>query len=114
MTEKELAKKVWVELDKMIAERVEFQRREEDEEMRNQFGMAVTTLELFGGKLKEILPRPKRKVKKTCKAWVPLFYDRERDRIIPLGIWGTKEGAKGHGYGERPIQEVELSVEVEQ
>ena len=93
MTDKEIAKKVWYLVDMY----------------GDEFGVTVLVKEL-----EKILPRPKRKVKKTSKVWVVSYWHSEDHHVAVAGTYRSEGAARAGVENDGFVQEIELSAEVEE
>ena len=119
MTEKEIAEKVWDLLDKQL---VSASRTFDDTWKEYHLGCRdclATTME----ELEKILPRPKRRVKKTLKRWVAV-YKNPNGSILTGGTFECQDSIDNN-KGERDFKrichleeigrkEIEITLEVEE
>lgn len=108
MTEKEIAEKVWDLLDKQL---VSASRTFDDTWKEYHLGCRdclATTME----ELEKILPRPKRKVKKT--KWVNIYQDDDNESYLVSPLHDNEDEAQHASKGDDAfIDRVTVTFEVE-
>ena len=117
MTEKEIAKKVWDIIDDVIADRQKWKEEARTIEDKVQYEAEMLGVCVVEARIKKILPRPKRKVKKTVKRWTIALWKEDEGEIHSYGAYRTKSEAEKWLFGEEKegtVVEYELSVEVEE
>ena len=113
MTNREWANKVWELFDKQLLSASRTYDDTWDEYHLGCRDCLATTME----ELEAILPRPNRKVKKAEKRWVVSYWSDEHHRVFTAGIYDDEDRATEVGlssHRNHTIQEIEISVEVEE
>ena len=109
MTEKEISEKVWDFID-------EWERAGDVGLVagykKDGYVMAFNRIRM---ELPEILPRPKKKVKKTREVWLLVGFNKSLNTLRTDGnIYSTREEAEEAREEWEIIQRVDISMEVEE
>lgn len=109
MNEKEIAKKIWTIFDDY---RKAVDCRCDDDEFKRLAPVAISQIERA---VERILPRPKKKVKKTMKMWICANWNVIEKVVYPTGLYTVRDEAleAKKKYGGS-MTEIEVFVEVEE
>ena len=123
MTEKELAKKIWKAIDISIASCKAVRDTSVDGSLIHESRVELNQMAIVERKLERIIPRPKKKVKKTLTRWVAV-YSRSDGSLFTGATFEYPNYVRENEEEQRlkqicnlkevGIKEIEITVEVDE
>ena len=115
MTEKEIAEKVWEVIDARVAQLKKWKSESEIPKVIDEYVVEIEALLGLANRIIKVLPRPKKKVKKTREVWLLVGFDNRLNTLRTDGnIYSTREEAEEAREEWEIIQRVDISMEVEE